>query len=127
MRKLFFNKRYYFFTAGKRNIVMPLPGDLLIELGNSARQIYSVKTNSAYLDESFCLDVEVFGDVKIAIGVSGKKIRTPSIDKKEITLLNISDFKIMRGMDVIFPITFKYKILNPFYKVIHKLKNLFKK
>jgi hypothetical protein len=130
MNKVFYNKKYYFFRTEGGDFIIPFPGDILLEIGKEVNQICSQICFAELLksdNDEISLELEVFGKREWAIGTSGKKVYVATVKSKKLSLSNINDFKIIRGTEVLFPISFKYKVINFFYRTLDKIKNIFKK
>jgi len=121
MNNVFNHKDNYFLNAGDVDIPAPLPGDILIEKGESVRLILSSEISQEHIS------LTVFGDKAWVPGRSGKKVWIARAETVLVNKDNLSKYIIKRGRDTLYPVPFVQKIINFFIKMNIKVKSKFNK
>ena len=124
MNNILYNGKYWFYLNNKDIIVVPIPGDVVVKSDKSMYLIASV----LFLEENseLNLDIAVFKERDFSIGRSGMKSMIMKIEALDYSKEALDDYMILRGSEIIYPISLKYKALNLCARIKNYIKNFLK-
>ena len=123
MTNIFYNGTYWFYLEQGEEVVIPLPGDVVIKDGMNMFLISDVSVD----EETDNLEVFTFEGHTFSIGRNGKKTKVMSIKPLEYSLDNLRTYKIIRGSETLYPVSLKFKLLNKLFRLKKYLLSFFKK
>ena len=118
---IFHYKDNYFLSVDNLDMPIPLPGDILVEKGESAKIILCSEVGKD------SVSLTLFGDRCWLPGRSGAKVWTAKTETVLIDKSNLSNHIIRRGRSILYPIPFAQKIINFFIKMNINIKSKFNK
>jgi hypothetical protein len=116
------NGKYLFYKDEKDFVIMPAVGDA-VEFDNNVRTI--IIYSDITLDEDSNAQIEVYtleNDFVYLVNKKGRQKKSLSISPDNSSW-PISGASLIRDGVVIYPVNFKYKIINNFYILFNALKN----
>jgi len=120
---ILYNGTYWFYLEQGEEVVIPLPGDVVIKDGMNMFLISDVSID----EETNNLEISTFHEHTFSIGRNGKKTKVMSILPLEYSIDKLRSYKIIRGSNTLYPISLKFKLLNKLFRLKNYLLSFFKK
>jgi hypothetical protein len=124
VNNILYNGKYWFYLNGKDTVIVPIPGDVVIKSDKSMYLIASV----LFLEENseLNLDIAVFKEQKVSVGRGGKKSMVMAVEALDYSKEALDNYTILRGSEIISPISLKFKALNLYARIKNYIKNFLK-